>query len=176
MLKTILQPRSRPGRWLSERTIFNPPRGAIDQRNRTSVMILALVVCAGISHAADTASVPALKPGELVDYGPLAFKPEVWKAKGQSTMLLPWAAATLSSSLQRALREVGQIPTAKRVSKLQFRSGWRVTLRCCVHIVLYRSPGRTGCRTCNCGRRRFAQSGGPQLACPDLGRAGVDFN
>ena len=34
-------------------------------------------------------------PGPKVDYAPLAFQPETWKAKGQSTLLLPWAGSNI---------------------------------------------------------------------------------
>jgi hypothetical protein len=33
---------------------------------------------------------PSLTPGEPVDYGALAFQPQVWKEKNQSTLLYPW--------------------------------------------------------------------------------------
>jgi hypothetical protein len=53
--------------------------------------LLAMAVAAP-THAAEPA---ALEPGELVDYGPLAFQPETWKAKGQSTRLLPWTGSNV---------------------------------------------------------------------------------
>jgi len=37
----------------------------------------------------------SLKPGAPVDYASLAFQPETWKAKGQTTMLLPWAGSNI---------------------------------------------------------------------------------
>ncbi|HRZ58694.1 MAG TPA: calcium-binding protein [Candidatus Paceibacterota bacterium] len=41
------------------------------------------------------AELAPLKSGAPVDYAPLAFQPETWKAKGQSTMLLPWAGSNV---------------------------------------------------------------------------------
>jgi hypothetical protein len=47
--------------------------------------------CLGVSSLiAAGAAPPELEPGPAVDYGPLAFQPEVWEKKGTSTMLLPW--------------------------------------------------------------------------------------
>lgn len=48
-------------------------------------------------HAGDApaAEPAALKPGAPVDYAPLAFQPEVWKAKGQSTLLVPWTGSNV---------------------------------------------------------------------------------
>jgi hypothetical protein len=58
-----------------------------------------LIACACVvtvsSGMAEDAGRERLVPGEPVDYGPLAFKPEVWKAKGQSTMLVPWAGSNV---------------------------------------------------------------------------------
>jgi len=57
---------------------------------RTVVFIpclgLLTIALAGVAYAAVLAQ---LKPGKPVDYAPLAFQPQTWKAKGQSTMLLP---------------------------------------------------------------------------------------
>jgi hypothetical protein len=59
-----------------------------------SKLKVAFIHFLGLLHfAAGYASgsdVMELKPGEPVDYGPLAFQPETWKTKGQSTMLVPW--------------------------------------------------------------------------------------
>jgi hypothetical protein len=44
---------------------------------------------------AEGANVGPLKPGNPIDYGPLAFQSETWKAKGQSTMLVPWAGSNV---------------------------------------------------------------------------------
>jgi hypothetical protein len=50
---------------------------------RTVVFIpclgLLTIVLAGLVNAADLAQ---LKPGQPVDYAPLAFQPQTWKAKG----------------------------------------------------------------------------------------------
>ncbi len=60
--------------------------------------LLVLCLCAigkltgGRLSAADL--IP-IEPGAPVDYLPLAFQPEVWKAKGQSTLLLPWTGSNV---------------------------------------------------------------------------------
>ena len=64
---------------------------------RISVVLAALLLCCSPFSVQAQASDPDtgealdLKPGELVDYAPLAFQPETWKAKGKSTLLVPWA-------------------------------------------------------------------------------------
>jgi len=58
-------------------------------------MMLTLLFWWGNSDAAETINLPPLKPGELVDYALLAFKPETWKTKGQSTMLSPWVGSNI---------------------------------------------------------------------------------
>src|SRR5690242_17762529 len=67
---------------------FNFSRGKLG-------MMLALLFWCGNSDAGETINLPPLKPGELVDYAPLAFKPEIWKSKGQSTMLSPWVGSNI---------------------------------------------------------------------------------
>jgi len=54
--------------------------------------LLFWIASASLSPAAQLAE---LKPGEPVDYAPLAFEPEAWKAKGRSTLLLPWAGSNV---------------------------------------------------------------------------------
>jgi len=54
--------------------------------------LLFSIASASLSNAAELAE---LKPGAPVDYAPLAFDPETWKAKGQSTLLLPWAGSNV---------------------------------------------------------------------------------
>jgi len=44
---------------------------------------------------ADPAGANDLKPGAPVDYAPLAFEPEAWKAKGRSPLLLPWVGSNV---------------------------------------------------------------------------------
>lgn len=61
-------------------------------------VVLFGCVCGGRTlHAGEApiAGTVALKPGAPVDYAPLAFQPEVWKAKGQSTMLVPWTGSNV---------------------------------------------------------------------------------
>lgn len=63
-----------------------------------SYLVLISSLCASenvLSRTAFAADLPPLKPGTPVDYAPLAFQPETWKAKGQSTMLLPWAGSNV---------------------------------------------------------------------------------
>ena len=63
-----------------------------------SCVVLIVCLCApgkvpgGRVFAAELAP---LKPGAPVDYAPLAFQPETWKAKGQTAMLLPWAGSNI---------------------------------------------------------------------------------
>lgn len=63
---------------------------------RRALLALCLVgigtLPGGRASAADLAS---LEPGAPVDYAPLAFQPEVWKAKGQGTLLLPWTGSNV---------------------------------------------------------------------------------
>jgi hypothetical protein len=60
--------------------------------SQTKLAAQLLIVLAGSTAAAEVAE---LNPGEPVDYAPLAFQPQAWKAKGQSTMLLPWAGSNV---------------------------------------------------------------------------------
>ena len=79
---------------MATRTTSHRPSGKWYPRNAASGVILAILACGGI-QAAETTNLLALKPGELVDYAPLAFRPEVWKSKGQSTFLLPWSGSNI---------------------------------------------------------------------------------
>jgi hypothetical protein len=60
--------------------------------SQTQLAAQLAIVLAGSAAAAE---MTALTPGEPVDYAPLAFQPQTWKAKGQSTMLLPWAGSNV---------------------------------------------------------------------------------
>jgi hypothetical protein len=70
--------------------------------SRLVFLVLAAVLEMGslgcgvsLAAASPAAGVAELKPGEPVDYAPLAFQPETWKAKGQSTHLLPWTGSNV---------------------------------------------------------------------------------
>jgi hypothetical protein len=60
----------------------SPPVALVlDRRSAGLIVILTILACVGTSHAVETANLQALKPGEPIDYAPLAFRPEVWKSK-----------------------------------------------------------------------------------------------
>jgi hypothetical protein len=55
-----------------------------------SPRVLSILVSCFVFFWAAAAEPAELKPGEPIDYAPLAFQPKVWAEKKQSTEMLPW--------------------------------------------------------------------------------------
>lgn len=57
-------------------------------------MLAAVLGCASVISAVAGAEI-SLSPGAAIDYAPLAFQPQTWKAKAHSTLMLPWAGSNI---------------------------------------------------------------------------------
>jgi hypothetical protein len=60
-----------------------------------TVAALATALLSASLVARVGAAGPGLTPGPAIDYAPLAFQPQTWKAKAHSTLMLPWAGTNL---------------------------------------------------------------------------------
>lgn len=59
------------------------------------VLPCLLGLAAALVGRPQAAEMAPLQSGSPVDYAPLAFQPETWKAKGRSTLLVPWAGSNV---------------------------------------------------------------------------------